>query len=258
MKRKAGGREPDTEIKTRRAIESPFLNPARRRIFEFFCRFPCASPTRAKLTLDMSLSTLRWHMNKLIAKDFLKEKRLGRKIGIYPPALVPGEYCDPLIVINGNMERRIMAFVLKKSGSTQSEIMKRVGESQQNVQSHLKKLEKYDLVKVLKDGRFRRYYPGSVIQELEKAVQRKSKNFKADFFERLKKGGIEPSIRSFSKTGMIVETSVGSEHSAMIIPFTPISSILSTPWNPEEKKKSRGAMIGETLLKKVGGQREGP
>ncbi len=256
MRRRVSGREPDADMKTARMAVSPMLNPVRRRIFEFVCRFPGTSPSQTAQALGFSLSTLRWHLEKLMEGEFLEVTRLGRKMGIYPPALVPREHCDLLIILNGRMERSIMSFIVRTKGCTQSDVIEKVGEPQQNIQSHLKKLEKYEIVMVLKDGRYRRYYPGPILDELDKIVQRRGKNFRADFLEKIKKGGIDLKVQLFSRTRMIVELSSGRERSAMVIPFTPVASILSSRAKSRERSEGQGQLLGETILKKIGSKKE--
>ena len=154
-----------------------------------------------------------------------------------------------------------MAFILKKNGCSQSEIIKEIDEPQQNVQSYLKKLEEHGLVEILKDGRFRRYYPGELLPELEKSVQERAKNFKVDFLEKTRGGGIHPRVSLFSRQRMVVELTSVKETNAMVIPFTPIASILSrngsgNHMNGRKTTEKEVEMIGKALLKTMRRKRE--
>jgi len=113
----------------------------------------------------------------------------------------------------------------------------------------------------LKDGRFRRYYPGDLLTELEKNVQDRAKKFKADFLERASTGGIKPRVSMFSTSRMVVELTAGNETSALVIPFTPVTSILEGNRTDNRKNKRNGpeedtALIGQALLKMMKGKRE--
>ena len=110
-----------------------------------------------KKTCNLSDGEINWHARMMIQLDLIKTERKGFHLFFIlakSPRLPPGEF-----IRLTDLQRSVLALIVKKPGITQAEIVEKIGLKQQNISYNLLKLEEKGKIRVEKKGTVKFYYP---------------------------------------------------------------------------------------------------
>jgi len=226
--RKVIGKE--AELKEReevRSKESLFMNTTRQRIFEYLCRFPCSHFSKLARSLKLSTPTARWHLDKLERSGFITSEKVGNKIVYYPPGFIDPGHVKVIYFLQKEKTRMILALLFEKGGLAQKEIREALGINNQTLIWYTSRLEEYDLLSTLEDGRYKRYYPTNRLIEMSDKNQDRIKAFRQDILEKLALDGVSPKVLRSTGRELHVEVRSGAGRRVMTLHTNPFATILS-------------------------------
>jgi hypothetical protein len=99
--------------------------------------------------------------------------------------------------------------------------------SNRTVISYLNDLEKYEFIKVRKDGIFRKYYPTNLINELMDSYRNRLNNFRKDIKRKLIKDGLNPVIIRAQDNQLQIQIGDLKENSILKIYANPVVTLLN-------------------------------
>jgi DNA-binding transcriptional ArsR family regulator len=208
-------------------IRSALMNKNRLDIFKFLCRVPGCSANRISEHFDISLSTVKWHIEALKMEKYVVEISVGNRIAYFPNGIADQKYMEVLSLLNEELPMMAFWTLLKNQGLTQKGLLDRLDVGIQPLRLAIKKLINLNLILSVIDGRFRRYYPTDEIYVLANKNRRRIRHFKINLLKKLEEELLNPKIH-ISKSGeRIIEITVDSEKVHIHIPSDLSVSILS-------------------------------
>jgi predicted transcriptional regulator len=111
-------------------------------------------------------------------------------------------------------------------GISQKELSEELGMSHQSIYTFTKKLEKVDLISLLKDGKFTRYFPTKRINELEKEQRKNLKEFRKWIIKVLKYDGVNPKLLKVTDQELLLQIQVGTKLLTLKLSVNPFKSIM--------------------------------
>ncbi len=203
-----------------------FMNKTRQQIFSLLTRFPCAHLNDISRKLELTLPTTRWHLDKLVDGGFLSSKKVGNRIVFYPHSMIDADEVEILSFLS--QPRAIVVFVgiRENPGLPQSKLARKLEMNIQTLSIYLKQLISFELVAVVVDGRFKRYYPTSRFKEMEDSHMLRLKRFREEILEGLTKDGVHPEVVRTTDKEMHVKILVGTTRSVFIIHTDPFITML--------------------------------
>jgi sugar-specific transcriptional regulator TrmB len=141
--------------------------------------------------------------------------------------------------LNKDKARLLYLTLVNKPGLTQKEICKLSKMSNRTVISYLNDLEKYEFIKVRKDGIFRKYYPTNLINELMDSYRNRLNNFRKDIKRKLIKDGLNPIIIRAQDNQLQIQIGDLKENSILKIYANPVVTLLN------KKNEDTGSDIDE-------------
>jgi len=122
---------------------SLLYNPKRLRIIEYLANEPCASISEISASTGIPLSSIRWHLKKMIENLLLEECARSR----YAPAgMVPYELTALFMALHSPVEADIVDVLIKRGSMKAREIRRGLSVSPQNLSYHLKKLVDFGII----------------------------------------------------------------------------------------------------------------
>ena len=199
------------------AVRSALMNANRRRAFEYVAWHPGATATEVARALAASEPTAAWHLRKLAEAGYVQEVRVGRT-RVYCPAglgLRDGEVAG-LVALSDARATRALHIVLTTPGLTAPQIAGRVGGA--SVRGALRALLGTGLVVAIVDGRYRRYYPGAGVADLERGSGRRLREFGRRLVRRLERDRLSPEARAAPGDVLEIDVRFGEERATLRLP----------------------------------------
>jgi DNA-binding transcriptional ArsR family regulator len=231
------GREVDIARETPRVAggNALFMNPTRRDIFSLLCARPCLHLSGIAREMGLSVPTVRWHLGKLAADNFVSVRTLSRKKIYFPAGLLEDEDIGMLALLNDAGSRDIYFHILDEPGLSQKDLTSKLGVRHQVVMWHAGRLEKGGLIEMVADGRYRRYYPTDRLNIREDAGRKRLKHFREELIRRLKRDGVDPEVVRTTAGGIHFRVTSGTKRRSFRVPTQPYRTVLGkTPSRGEE------------------------
>jgi len=224
----AEGVEEDVEQARRREAESVLMNERRQQIFCYLCVKPCSHLRQISSDLEISVSTTRWHLDRLVSGGYVSQKKKRNRIHFYPSGMVTGESeLTALVTLNDQDVGNVFLAILETNGMTQQEISSKLGITPAASRRALDELLELGLILKVKDGKWRRYFPTDRLQELATDARKGVKRFKKLLLKRLKKDLLSPRIELSRRRETEIVVDVGGRKGSIIIPPDPFAELLA-------------------------------
>lgn len=133
------------------------LGDTAERILQFIQDNPGCHLRKIKGTVDISMGTAQYHLEKLEKMGRVVSARHGLYKHYFPVGIFKENEKEILQVLGQETAREILMFIIEENAPTQTEIVNRVGISPASVNWYVKHLMKIKLVVETKDGRHKRY-----------------------------------------------------------------------------------------------------
>ena len=207
-------------------IRSSLMNKNRMAIFKFLCEVPGSSVLSISKEFELSVSTVKWHLERLKMGRFVVETHTGNKVSYFPNGIAEKRFMEVLAILNERLPAAIYWTLLRSKGLTQDDLRRHLGLNIQPIRHSLSKLEQLNLILSVIDGRYRRYYPTDELFALSSGNRKKLRQFKTTLMKSLENDMLNPKVR-VTKTGdRVIEVEVGLEKSLIRIPSDLSASVL--------------------------------
>ena len=138
-------------------------NPTRKEIYDYIAKNPGTHLKEISKNLNISTSTVTWHLKVLEKSDLIRSRKVGNKVIFYPAYLSLNDI--PHIILKNETSKKIFNYLLKNPAHLRK-IAKDLNLNVETVRYNLRKMETYNLVKSKEDGNRVVYY----IDESVKAI----------------------------------------------------------------------------------------
>ncbi len=229
------GKALESAIKDPDNIKSPgktsedariFENNIRRNIFSLLTFHPCLGMKDISDILNVSDTTVKWHIGKLVASEYLVERKFGHKRSVWPEGQIDDEDVNVFCVLSSKKTKALFIKIIKDPGMTQKEYASDFDMTHQGLSIIVNKLIGIGLVSVMSEGTHTRYYPTRLLAELSESKYDRTKAFRDFIIEKLRSGGENPKIIKSSNDRLILEIGHKTEIHVMDIGLDPFSTAL--------------------------------
>ena len=223
-------KEPETTTRPGGSSEDArtFGNHVRRSFFSILTFHPCMGINDIADSLEVSNSTVKWHLEKLVASGYLVERHFGRKRAFWPEGQLMDEDIQVFCILSSNNTRRLLINMIRTPGLTQKEYSKEFGMTHQGIATMAAKLESSGLAKVMVEGIHTRYYPTKLLAELSEARYEHTKAFREFIIEKLKKNGEMPKMVKSSGNRLLLEIGPKNDLHIIEIGLDPFMTMLDS------------------------------
>lgn len=149
-------------------VQRDFLEqPRRREIVELLAGRPGLNESQIARDLGIHLNLARFHLERLEAVDLVEVQRSPRgreKVCFLPRDLDLWEDPRTRVLFGGSRVTEVARVVVRKPGSTASEIGEELGLSRSGTHRHLNTLRKAGLIRRFRIKQAYRHYPAPVLE----------------------------------------------------------------------------------------------
>jgi len=110
-----------------------------------------------KRELNLGMGTIQYHLNLLEKQGKITSERHNLRKYYFPIGLFGQNERDILKIMNQETAREILLIILEKKNPTQTEIANLMQISSPSVNWHIKRLMELNLIREIKDGKYKRY-----------------------------------------------------------------------------------------------------
>ncbi|RLF47623.1 MAG: hypothetical protein DRN20_05720 [Thermoplasmata archaeon] len=215
-----------------RGVEALMLNGTRRLIYSLLTKRPCISMRGLARLAGVSLATTRWHLLKLENSKYVSSRPMhhdrGKKAVLYYPTnLVLDEDVYTLSLLSDGITRRIYLVVAENPGFFRAELEREVGASSGAIGRGLAELVSANLLSVVRDGKYRRYYPTGLVEKKAEAYHVRARAFVKYLEKKMRAEGLEVIIKHSSGYEVIITVRQGRNAVSMEVRTNPFISVLA-------------------------------
>lgn len=203
------------------------MNPIRREVFQYLCRYPCSAISKISRDLKRSIHTVEWHLKRLIEDKYIMARKDSNNYVYYPIGCLEPEDLPILAALNIHRVRDMFLYILENPGSTQREVGADLGVSHQSVGRITKRLDNLKLISTVDDGKYKRYYPSDLLPSKRQENYERMKAFKQRILEKLQSEGLNPAVLRSSDTDIMVRITLGRAKASLALSCNPFATVLS-------------------------------
>lgn len=199
------------------ALRSVLMNANRRRAFEHVAWHPCCTAGGVARALGVRDPTAAWHLRKLADAGYVQEARLPRG-RVYHAAGLGLEPADvvTLAALAEPGAAEALAVTLATPGLTASELAAKLERT--SARRPLRAMLAAGLVVAVADGRYRRYYPGTVVAAIERSAPKRLRDFRRRLLRKMEWDRLSPEVRSAPGDAVEVDVRFGDERATLRLP----------------------------------------
>jgi len=209
-----------------RVKETITMNPRRREILQYLCKYPCTRLSRIAKDLELSIAATKWHLERLAEKDFIVKEVVKGNSVFYPTNMIDETEVQTFAIINHERATPILRRILSNSGINQKDLYDEVQLNQRTVVRHTSELERAGLIESIQDGKFKRYYPTDLIKIMREDYRRRAGKFRKHLLKMLRKDGVSPKVMRYTDNTLHVKITTGEKKSVLELNTQPFASIL--------------------------------
>lgn len=208
------------------AKETLTMNPRRREIFQYLCRYPCTRLSKIARDLELSNAATKWHLERLVEKDFIVKDEVNNDTVFYPTTMIDDSDVEIFTIMNHERATPIFRKILSDSGITQKVLLTEVQLNQRTVVRHTQELERAGLIEIIQDGKFRRYYPTHLVEKMSVNYRKRVKGFRKHLLKKLKDDGVKPKVMRATDNALHVKITAGEKKSVLELGTQPFASVI--------------------------------
>lgn len=206
--------------------ETILMHPKRQDILEYLCRYPCSRLSKISRDLDLTKSTVKWHLEMLIKKNFISQEIVDGNNVFFPTEMIDENDITVLSLLNNSQVTTLLRAVHANPGISHSSLCKTTCLNSRTITKHSSTLEEFGFLNCIKDGKFKRYYPTELVRKMDDAYRKKTRHFRNILIKALKKDGVNPTIMRSTSYALHVKITAGIEKKVLELNIRPLSSIL--------------------------------
>jgi DNA-binding MarR family transcriptional regulator len=206
--------------------KSLLMNPTRQMIFKYLCEYPCSTLSTIAHDIQLTPPSTSWHLKLLSERKLIVESKLGGQKVYYPQEMIDQKVIPLLSLLANPKIKDIFVNVLESPGIRQKELIELLNLSHQSVNTFSQRLANEDLISVLRDGKFTRYYPTKKLNELENAQRKKLKEFRKWVIKAFKFDGVNPKLIRVTDRQLFLQITSGKDIKSFKLSVNPFITII--------------------------------
>lgn len=214
------------KVSEERVKETITMNPRRREILQYLCRYPCTRMSKIAKDLELSMAATKWHLKRLAEKKFIVKEEVNGDLVFYPANMISENEVQVFATLNHDKAIPILRKILSNSGISQKDLYEDVQLNQRTVVRHATLLEKAGLIESIQDGKFKRYYPTELIKNMNDNYRKRASGFRKHLLKILKKDGVNPKVVRYTDKALHVKITAGETKSVLELNTQPFESVL--------------------------------
>jgi DNA-binding MarR family transcriptional regulator len=208
--------------------KSLLMNPLRSSIFQFITRNPCSNLTNIVRSLGINASTGKWHVRILINEGYITSTDIGSSTIYYPMNMLEQEDIALLHSLNRPHVKALFEFVVGHPGLNQGELAKEIAMSKNSVHGNLQRLLDLCLISEIRDGRYKRYFPTSLVKEKQDLYYERAKFYTDELLIKLKRDRLSPKLDVSSGGEIRLHIKSGSDSQTLNIAVNPFVGLFKS------------------------------
>jgi DNA-binding MarR family transcriptional regulator len=216
-------------VREQPASESLLMNPSRFSIFTHLFEHPCDHTRSIARKVDGSLTGINWNLGQLEKAGYVVSFTVDSRKVYWPAGMLEPIDVPSVRLLTLPWGMIIMSMIGNAGKSSQHEITKAMNESQQTVESRLRKFECVGLIQSTGEGRARRYTLSQNASSLSEKYTARSRDFSKTVWSLLRNDGLMPAKRRFTGTKLSGDVLLPSGKRRIHLecnPVAPISKLL--------------------------------
>ncbi len=216
LNQKKGPSKDEYKIRKR----STLMSASRCAIFESLCHHPCSSVSCIAKALKLSESSVRWHLDKLVYERFVTVKENGNTF-FFPSNMIKPEHIHIFKVLALERSQAVLSLIRTQEGLSQSELRKELDLNLRTVVKYASDLAALGLIRSASDGKYRRYYPTSLMDDLKDYYRKHARHFKEYLLKKTTQDGLRPKIILSTPELLKLKFVMGVESRIVTVPMIP-------------------------------------
>ena len=205
---------------------SLLMNTTRQNIFRYLCEYPCSALSTIANDLGLSPATMSWHLKLLLKNKLISESRSNSQRLYYPWNMVNQSAIPVLALLSKPRIQKLFVKILHTPGIKQKDLSEYFGLGHQSINSFTNQLKDVELINVVRDGKYTRYYPTSKLEDLEMAQRKNLKVFRNWVIRALKMDGVNPKLVRATENKLFLKITTGTELENFLLSVNPFRSTL--------------------------------
>jgi len=211
------------EVKTGKSL---LMNPTRQKIYRYLCEYPCSSLSTLSHDFEISPASMSWHVKLLIDRKLLAETRQGGRRLFYPFNMIDKKTISVLCLLANPKINNIFVNINGSPGIAQKELADKLGFSHQSIYSFTSRLKGEEMIEIVQDGKYTRYYPSKRLTVLEVSQRKNLKEFKNWVIKAFKYDGVNPKLVRTTDKLIILQITSGAKVESIKLSVNPFYSII--------------------------------
>lgn len=205
---------------------SLLMNPVRQNIFKYLCEYPCSSLSTIAHDFEISVATMSWHIKLLLKRKLISEYKSGGQRLLFPQNMIDNNVIPILSLLTKSKIQIIFTKIRNTPGITQKELGESLKFSHQSINNYTSRLQSEDLINIVHDGKFTRYYPTNRLVELELSQRKQLKEFRSWIIKAFKYDGVNPKLIRVTDRVLFIQITSGSKIESMKLSVNPFYSTI--------------------------------
>ncbi|WP_455391621.1 hypothetical protein [[Eubacterium] cellulosolvens] len=206
--------------------KSVLMNTTRQKIFRYLCEYPCSSLSTIARDIQLSPPSTSWHLKILMARKLILNVSIGNQIVFYPSEMIDGSSVPILSLLTKPKVNDIFVKIIESPGINQNELTEELSVSHQSINTFANRLKEENLINIIKDGKFTRYYPTKKLNNLELEQRKKLKEFRKWVIKAFKYDGINPKLVRVSDRELTLQITSGKSLKSLKLSANPFITVI--------------------------------
>jgi len=230
LRRSVTRRHGGTEVAPDRKVQITLLmNPTRRKILQYLCTYPVSPLALIQRDLKMADSSSKWHLASLTKGGFIETHKVGKSRVYAPLGMIDEQYLPILSILNTESYSALYNSIRKKPGISQKEICQELEVTPQAVNRFTGVMLELDLLAMMKDGRFIRYFPTDLLRTARSRNRLKVDNFVEQITEKLALDGLNPKVIRNDRREIWFRITTSKHRNELRLNTDPFVTVLARP-----------------------------
>ena len=207
---------------------SPLMNANRRAVFQYLCNRPCARAGEIASELELSRSSVKWHLKVLEESGYVESFQDGKVPAFCPSGMVSRKAMSIYSILGVKECMNVFTAILGEPGSDSAALEEELEMSRQNLAPCIRRMLDARLISAVKDGRHLRYYPTEELRRTMIEEKGNRKEFIRSVVKRLGEEHLRPEVEELKGRGIVISIRIVSQNVKITIPEHSIFSFYTT------------------------------
>ena len=221
--------KPQEEEDTSRARpSSALMNANRRKIFQFLLKQPCTNVSQISEALELSRSTISWHLDYLAKSGYVDSHVDNKKKIFCPSGLISRKSIVVFSLLNQPASLTIYRVIVKEPGQDLGMLKEKVEVSRSHISEILKKMLASGIISSIRDGRHVRYFPTDGYSQIMIEDISSQKEFLRKLIVKMNTEHLKPEVNELKGGGVNIQFKVPGQIARIEIPYNPLKNLILT------------------------------